>query len=126
MACEGPFSATDLVSRLFLVVLQVLGTSIIKLGFVLVLNTRILDDFITPNEEMSSGNDEMEAELDAEAMQEAAGGKQDFRYALQKFSNDCENFATIAQISQSLRKFGYAQFFAKLAKFRYHSEISLS
>ena len=31
------------------------------------------------NEEMSSGNDEIEAELDAEAIQEAAGGKQDFR-----------------------------------------------
>ena len=34
------------------------------------------------NEEMSSGNDELEAELDVEAMQEVAGGKQDFRYAL--------------------------------------------
>ena len=42
---------------------------------------------------MSSGNDEMEAELDVEAMQEAAGGKQDFRNALQKFHKDCENFA---------------------------------
>ena len=38
----------------------------------------------------------------------------------------CENFATIAKISQSLRKFRYAQFFAKLEKFRYHSENSLS
>ena len=55
-------------------------------------------------------------------MQEAAGGKQDFRYALRKFRKDCENLATIAKISQSLRKFRYAQFFAKLAKFRYHSE----
>ena len=36
----------------------------------------------TQNEEMSSGNDEKEAELDAEAKQEAAGGKPDFRYAL--------------------------------------------
>ena len=51
------------------------------------------------NEEMSSGNDELEAELDAEAMQKAAGGKQDFRYALRKFRKDCENFATIAKIS---------------------------
>ena len=82
MACAGLFSATDLVSRLFLVVLQVLGTSVIKLGFVLVLNARILGDFITPNGEMSSGNDEMKAELDVEAMQVAARGKQDFRYAL--------------------------------------------
>ena len=59
-------------------------------------------------------------------MQNATGGKQDFRYALRKFRKDCENFATIAKISQSLRKFGYAQFFAELAKFRYHSENSLS
>ena len=75
---------------------------------------------------MSSGNDEIEAELDAEAMQEAVGGKQDFRYGLRKFRKDCENFATIAKILQSLRKFRYAQFFDKLAKFRYHSENSLS
>ena len=97
MACAGLFSATDLVSRLFLVVLQVLGTSIIKLGFVLVLNARILGDFITPNEEMSSGNDEMEAELDAEEMQEAS------RILL-----------CIAKISEGLRKV------------RNHSENSLS
>ena len=126
MACAGLFSATDLVSRLFLVVLQVLGTSVTKLGFVLVRNARILGNFITPNEEMSSGNDEMEAELDAEAMEEAVGGKHDFLYALRKFRKDCENFATIARISQSLSKFRYAQFFIKLAKFRYHSENSLS
>ena len=59
-------------------------------------------------------------------MQKATGGKHDFRYALQKFRKDCENFATIAKISQSMRKFRYAQFFAKLAKFSYHSENSLS
>ena len=76
----------------------------------------------TQNEEMSSGNDEKEAELDAEAKQEAAGGMLDFRYALRKFRKDCENFATITKISQSLRKFLYAHFFAKLVKFRYHSE----
>ena len=93
MACAGLFSATDLVSRLFLIVLQVLGTSVTKLGFVLVLNARILGNFISPNEEMSSGNDEMEAELDAEVMEEAVGGKQDFLYALQKFRNPCEYFA---------------------------------
>ena len=45
------------------------------------------------NEEMSSGNDELEAELDAEAMQEAARGKHDFRYALRKFRNPSEIFA---------------------------------
>ena len=38
-------------------------------------------------------------------MQEAKGGKHDFRYALQKFRKDCENFARIAKISQGLRKF---------------------
>ena len=41
---------------------------------------------------------------------------------LQKFRKDCENFATIAQISQSLRNFRYAHFFSMIAKFRYHSE----
>ena len=41
-------------------------------------------------------------------MQEAIGGKHDFRYALRKFRKDCENFATIAKIPQSLRKFRYA------------------
>ena len=76
----------------------------------------------TKNEQMSSANDEKEAKLDAKAMQEAAGGKLDFRYALRKFCKDCRNFATIAKISQSLRKFRYAHFFAKLAKFRYHSK----
>ena len=59
-------------------------------------------------------------------MQKAIGGKHDFRYALRKFCKECENFATIAKISQSLRKFRYAQFFAKLAKIRYHSKNSLS
>ena len=80
---------------------------------------RILGDFIKLNEEMSSGTEEMEAEVNA-------GGKaglQEFRYALQKFRKDCENFATIAKILQSLRKFRYAQFFAKLAKFRYIAKV---
>ena len=50
----------------------------------------------TQNEEMSSGNDEMEAELDADA----TGGKQDFSLCiakisqgLRKFRNHSENFA---------------------------------
>ena len=59
-------------------------------------------------------------------MQEATGCKHEFLYALRKYSKDCENFATIAKISQSLRKFRYAQFFAKPPKFHYHSENSLS
>ena len=65
------------------------------------------------SEEMSSGNDELEAELDAEAMQEAAGGKQDFRYALRKFHNHSKNFAILAK-------------FLLCTFFRYASEISLS
>ena len=43
----------------------------------------------------------MEAELDAGGML----GMQDFCYALRKFCKDCENFATIAKISQSLGNF---------------------
>ena len=38
----------------------------------------------------------------------------------------CENFATIAKISQSLRNFAMHSFFARIAKFRYNSENSLS
>ena len=48
LTCACPLNAIDLVSRLFFIVLQVLGTSVSKLGVVLVLNVRILDDFITP------------------------------------------------------------------------------
>ena len=46
----------------------------------------------TQNEEMSSGNDEIEAEVDAEAIQEAE--------ANQIFAMHCENIARIAKISQ--------------------------
>ena len=67
---------------------------------------------------MSRGNDELEAELDAEG----AGGKHDFRYALRKFRKNCENFATIPKISQSQRNFRYAHFFAIIAKVTVHSE----
>ena len=45
------------------------------------------------NEEMSSGGDELEAELDAEAMQEE-------QEASRIFAMHCENFARIAKISQ--------------------------
>ena len=61
----------------------------------------------------------MEAELDAGGN----AGMQDFRYTLRKFCKDCKNFATIVKISQSLRNFRYAHFFAMIAKFRYDSEI---
>ena len=69
-------------------------------------------------EEMSSGTEEMEAEL----MQEAMQGVQDFCYGiakisqgLRKFRNHSENFAILA-------KFFYGHIFAMIAKIRYHSE----
>ena len=49
-------------------------------------------------------------------------GRLNFRYALRKFHKDCENFATLAKISQSLRKFRYAQIFAIIAKITMHSK----
>ena len=70
----------------------------------------------TKNEEMSSGNDEKEMQRQSRRQLEAN----------LIFTMHCENFATIAKISQSQRNFRYAHFFAKLAKFCYHSEISLS
>ena len=45
------------------------------------------------NEEMSSGIDEMEAEVDARGNAKDKAGLQDFHYALRKFRKDCENFA---------------------------------
>ena len=68
---------------------------------------------------MLRGIEEMEADWMKKAMQE---GMQECRI----FSMHCENFATIAKILQSLRNFRYAHFFAMIAKFRYHSENSLS
>ena len=68
------------------------------------------------------GNEEMEAELMQEALQEV----QDFRYGiakisqgLRKFRNHSENFAILA-------KFRYGHIFSMIAKIRYHSENSLS
>ena len=52
-------------------------------------------------------------------MQEDARECRTFRYALRKFRNHRENFVIPA-------KFRYAQFFAMIAKFFYHSENSLS
>ena len=49
-------------------------------------------------------------------------GLQDFRYALRKFRKDCKNFASIEKISQSLRNFRYAHFFAIIEKVTMHSE----
>ena len=50
---------------------------------------------------MSTGIEEMEAELDAGSNR----GMQDFLYGLRKFRKDFKNFTTIAKISQSLQNF---------------------
>ena len=70
----------------------------------------------------SSRDEEMEAEL----MQEANAGDQEFLYGiakisqgLRKFRNDSENFAILA-------KFRYGHIFSMIAKIRYHSENFLS
>ena len=71
---------------------------------------------------MSSGIEEMEAELNAGGMQESAGFSlciAKISHGLRKFHNHSENFAIPV-------KFLYAQFFAMIAQFRYHSENSLS
>ena len=71
---------------------------------------------------MSSGIEEMEVELNAGGMQEKAGFSlciAKISQGLRKFCNHSENFAIPA-------KFRYAQFFPMIAKFRYHSENSLS
>ena len=52
------------------------------------------------NEEMSSGTEEMEAEVDAGGNAEGKAGLQEIRYALRKFRKDCENFARITTILQ--------------------------
>ena len=94
MTCADPFSTIDFVSRLVLVVFQVLGTSAIisSLASYLCLFMPSSYEFSaissSRDEEMSSGTEEMEAEL----MQEAMQGVQDFCYG-------------IAKISQGLRKF---------------------
>ena len=55
---------------------------------------------------MSSGIEEMEVELNTGGMLEC----RIFAMALRKFRKDCENFATIAKISQSLRNFAMHSF----------------
>ena len=62
---------------------------------------------------MSSGIEEMEAELNAGGMQESAGFLLcivKISQGLRKFCKDCKNFATIAKISQSLRNFAMHSF----------------
>ena len=116
MTCAGPFSTIDGVSRLFLVVLQVLGASAIisslasywcrfmpcSYEFSAISSSR--------DEEISSGIEEMEAELNAEGVQDFRYGIAKISQGLQKFRNNSENFTIPA-------KFRYAQFFAMIAKF---------
>ena len=62
---------------------------------------------------MSSGIEEMEAELNVGGMQESAGISlciAKISQGLRKFRKDCENFATIAKISQSLQNFAMHSF----------------
>ena len=111
-----------------MVVLQVLGTSAIipslasfwcrftpcSYEFSMISSSR--------DEEMSSGIEEMETELDAGGNTGNAGFSLCIAKILQglrKFRNHSENFAIPT-------KFRYAQFFAMIAKFRYHRENSLS
>ena len=68
------------------------------------------------------GNEEMQAEMVQDAMQEIrnfANGIAKFSQGLPKFRNGSKNFAILA-------KFRYGHNFAMIAKFRYHSENSLS
>ena len=101
MTCAGPLSTTDFVLSLFLVILQVLRASVIISSLVLYgaecLEFSVISS--SRNEEMSSGTEEMEAEVDAGGNVEGKAGLQDFRYALRKFRNHSENFAILAKIS---------------------------
>ena len=71
---------------------------------------------------MLRGIEEMEVELDTGGNAGNAGFSlciAKISLGLRKFRNHSENFAIPA-------KFRYAHFFAMIAKFRYHSENSLS
>ena len=62
---------------------------------------------------MSSGIEEMEAELNVGGMQESAGISlciAKISQRLRKFRKDYENFTTIAKISQSLQNFAMHSF----------------
>ena len=71
---------------------------------------------------MSSGIEEMEAELNAEGCRRV----QDFSLCIAKISQGLRKFCNRSKNFAITAKFRYAQFFAMIAKFRYHSEISLS
>ena len=59
---------------------------------------------------MSSGIDEMEAEVDAGGNAEGKAGLQDFLYSLRKFRKDCKNFATIAKFRNPCENFAMHSF----------------
>ena len=105
------FSTTDVISRLFLVVLQVLGALAIISSLTsywcrfMPYSYEFYAISSSKDEEMSSGTKEMEEEL----MQEAMQGVQDFHYG-------------IAKISQGLQKFRNPCEISLCTFFRYHSE----
>ena len=68
---------------------------------------------------MSTGIEEMEADLDA-------GGNAGFSLCIAKISQGLRKFRNHSENFTIPAKFRYAQFFAMIAKFRYHSENSLS
>ena len=74
------------------------------------------------DEEISSGIEEMEAEL----MQEGMQGVQDFRYGIAKISQGLQNFCNHSENFAILAKFHYGQNFTMIAKIRYRSKNSLS
>ena len=71
---------------------------------------------------MSSGIAEMEAELNAGGCRRV----QDFSLCIAKISQGLRKFCNHSENFVIPAKFLYAQFFAMIAKFRYHSENSLS
>ena len=69
---------------------------------------------------MSSGTEEMKAEL----MQEAIQGVQDFRYGIAKISQGLRQFRNHSENFAIPTKFRYAQFSAIIAKVTVRSENS--
>ena len=124
MTCAGPFSTTDFVSSLFLVILQVFE---LQPSFQVWL--RIDAEFFefsetssSLDEEMLRGIEEMEAELVAGGNAGNAG----FSLCIAKISQGLRNFRNHSENFVILAKFLYTHFFAMIAKIRYHSENSLS
>ena len=110
----------------FLIILQVLGTSVIKLGFVLVLNVENSQRLHQVGVKKCQEEWKKRRQCRRQEATEFSLCIAKISQGLRKFRNHSENFATIAKISQSLRNFHYAHFFAMIAKFGYHSENLLS